>query len=273
MTKEYFELEIKPKKDYEVFLDLIESIIDDAIEESEEKSIIIRSEESLDDIKSAIVKFSEALNIECEISYEKKDSVDWIKNYQDSIKPVLIGNFYIRPSWEKSIDDKINILIDPALAFGSGHHETTSSCIEAIDKYVKKDDELLDVGTGSGILAIASSKKGAKVDICDTDSICIDSSISNFKINNERVNNFWIGSVNSAKNKYDVVIANIIADILVMISNDLKTSMKEDGTLILSGILDKYENRVKNSFNDLVLKERIQKNEWLTLIFKKTKEI
>ncbi|OCL83003.1 50S ribosomal protein L11 methyltransferase [Arcobacter porcinus] len=273
MTQKYFELEIKPKKDYDVFLDLIESIVADAIEESENKSIIIRSEESLEDIKSAVVKFSEALDIECEISYLKKDSIDWIKNYQDSIKPVIVGSFYIRPSWEKSIDDKINILIDPALAFGSGHHETTSSCIEAIDKYVKKDDELLDVGTGSGILAIASAKKGAKVDICDTDEICIDSSISNFKINNETINNSWVGSVNGAKSKYDVVIANIIADILVMISNDLKISVKDDGILILSGILDKYENRVKQSFNDLELKERIQKNEWLTLVFKKTKEI
>lgn len=269
MTQEYFELVIKPEKNYTIFLELIESLLDDAIEESDDGAIIVRSEDDLIDIKEAIEEFSKAVSIECKIVYGKKENKDWIKNYQDSIEPVEVGNFFIRPSWCEKKEDKIDILIDPALAFGSGHHETTSSCLSAIDEFVKKSDRVLDVGTGSGILAIAAAKKGANVDICDTDEVCIDSSISNFKINNETVNNFWIGSVNEAKEKYDVVIANIIADILVMISSDLKNSVKDDGVLILSGILDKYENRVKQAFSDFKSLKVIQKNEWITLVLKK----
>lgn len=271
MTNFYFELIVKPKDNYAVFLDLIESIVEDAIEECDDK-IIIRSGEELDDVKEAVEKFSLALNCEVEIIYEKKENIDWIKNYQDSIKSIEIGNFYIRPSWEDKKDGKIDIIIDPALAFGSGHHETTSSCIEAIDKYVKKENTLLDVGTGSGILALAASKKGAVVDICDTDDICIDSTSSNFKLNHEVFNDSWLGSASKATKKYDVVVANIIADILVMISSDLKACLKENSILIVSGILDKYENRVLNSFKDLEKLEVIQKNEWITIIFKNNKE-
>lgn len=272
MTQQYFELEIFPQKNYDVFLDLVESIVEDAIEEGE-KSIIIRSEDSLEDIKEAIEKFSKAIDVECQIFYEKKDAVDWIKKYQDSINPVEVGNFYVRPSWVEKKDGKIDILIDPALAFGSGHHETTSSCILAIDEFVKKDDTLLDVGTGSGILAIAAAKKGAVVDVCDTDEICIESTKSNFALNGEKINDSWIGSVNITNKKYDVVVANIIADILVMISSDLKSKLKEDGILILSGILDKYEGRVKSSFSDLKVLKVVQKNEWITLILQNSKEI
>ncbi len=268
MTENYFELSIKPEKNYELFLDLVESLTEDAIEENE-GVITIRSEEQLEDFIEPLEKFSRALDTKCEINYEKKESVDWIKKYQDSIQAVEVGNFYVRPSWIEENQNKINLLIDPALAFGSGHHETTSSCILAIDEFVKKDDTLLDVGTGSGILAIAASKKGAVVDVCDTDEICIESTKSNFALNSEKINYSWIGSVNKAEKKYDVVIANIIADVLVMIANDLKNTTKDGGVLILSGILEKHEKRVLNKFSDLDELKIIRKNEWVTMIFRK----
>ncbi|RBQ32384.1 50S ribosomal protein L11 methyltransferase [Arcobacter sp. FW59] len=271
MSKQYFELAIKPQSHYELFLDLVESITTDAIEEND-GFIIIRSEDNLDDFAEALKKFGEALQTECEISCEKKDNIDWIKKYQDSIKSVEVGSFYIRPSWEEKKDNKIDIIIDPALAFGSGHHETTSSCIEAIDEFVQKNDTLLDVGTGSGILAIASAKKGAIVDICDTDEICIDSTKSNFELNKEKFNQFWIGSASKSTKKYDVVVANIIADVLVMIAGDLKKCLNDDGVLILSGILDKHEKRVLNKFQDLKELKTIHKNEWVTIVFKNSKE-
>lgn len=271
MSKYYFELSIKPDNQFELFLDLIESLVDDAIEEND-GVIIIRSEESLEDIKDGVLQFSEALNIKCEISHEEKENIDWIKEYQNSIKAVEVGSFYIRPSWLEAIDGKIDIIIDPALAFGSGHHETTSSCLEAIDEFVKKDDTLLDVGTGSGILAIASAKKGAVVDICDTDEVCLISTKSNFELNSSKFNNFWIGSVNSTKNTYDVVVANIVADVLLMIASDLKKVLKSNAKLILSGILDKHEDKILKKFNDLKLETRIHKNEWVTLVFTNNKE-
>ena len=270
MTEYYFELSIKPENHYELFLDLLESLTEDAIEENE-GIITIRSEEELENFIEPLNKFVKALDTKCDIVYEKKESIDWIKKYQDSIQAIEVGNFYVRPSWIDEKEEKINILIDPALAFGSGHHETTSSCLLAIDKFVKKDDILLDVGTGSGILAIAAAKKGAVVDVCDTDEICIDSTMSNFTLNDEKINYSWIGSVNKAEKKYDIVVANIIADVLVMIANDLKNATKEGGILILSGILDKHEKRVLNKFSDLKELKIIHKNEWVTMIFKNIK--
>lgn len=268
MSKEYFELLIKPEDNYELFLNLILSLTDDAIEENDGE-IIVRSEESLEDFEEPLEKFAKALNTKCYIKCEKKESIDWIKKYQDSIQAVEVGSFYVRPSWSKAKEGKIDILIDPALAFGSGHHETTSSCLLAIDEFVKKGDSLLDVGTGSGILAIAAAKKGAVVDVCDTDEICIESTKSNFTLNNQKINKSWIGSVNFAKEKYDVVLANIIADVLVMISDDLINSTKDGGIIIVSGILDKHEKRVLSKFSNLKELKIIHKNEWVTMVFKK----
>ena len=271
MSKYYFELTLKPDNHYELFLDLVDSLTVDAIEE-DDGAVIIRSEDELDDLKFGIERFSEALDVKCEIIYEKKENIDWIKQYQESVKSVEIGNFFIRPSWEEKKEGKIDIIINPALSFGSGHHETTSSCVEAIDEYVTDKQTVLDVGTGSGILAIAASKKGCVVDICDTDEVCVIDTKSNFELNGVTFNDSWIGSTNKASKKYDVVIANIVADVLVMIANDLKKCMKDNGLLIISGILDKHTNRVLSKFKDLEEVKLIHKNEWVTVIFKKNKE-
>ena len=268
MTDFYYELIIKPKSEYEIFLDLAINLTNDAIEESDGR-IIIRSEDDISDIKDGIEKFSEAVNINCEISLNKRANEDWIKQYQESVKSVEVGKFFVRPSWEEKKDDKIDIIIDPALSFGSGHHETTSSCLEAISTYAKEGSGVLDVGTGSGILAIAASKVGCIVDICDTDEVCIKDTISNFKLNNTSFNNSWIGSANSVKDKkYDMVIANIVADVLVFINKDLKKCLKDDGILVISGILDKHKDKVLVKFKDLEQLELIEKNEWITVILK-----
>lgn len=271
MSKYYFELALKPQNHYELFLDLLESLTTDAIEENE-GTLIVRSEDELEDIKFGVEEFSKALNTKCEILYDKKENIDWIKEYQKSVKSVEIGNFFIRPSWEEKKESKIDIIIDPALSFGSGHHETTSSCIEAIDEFVNEKQTILDVGTGSGILAIAASKKNCLVDICDTDEVCINDTKSNFELNKTTFNDSWIGSANKATKKYDVVIANIVADVLVMIASDLKKCLNKNGLLIISGILDKHLNRVLNKFKDLEEIKLIHKNEWVTIVFKNNKE-
>jgi len=271
LSKYYFELTLTPANHYELFLDLVDTLTTDAIEE-DEGSLIVRSEDELDDVKFGIEEFAKALNIDCPIIYEKKENIDWIKQYQQSVKSVEIGNFFIRPSWEEKKDGKIDIIIDPALSFGSGHHETTSSCIEAIDEFVNKNQTVLDVGTGSGILAISAAKKDCIVDICDTDEVCIIDTKSNFNLNGVTFNDSWVGSTNKTTKKYDVVIANIVADVLVMIANDLKKCLNENGTLIISGILDKHINRVLSKFKDLEEIKLIHKNEWVTVIFKNNKE-
>lgn len=268
MSEYYFELIIKPSAQLELFIDLTNTLMNDAIEENED-SIIVRSEDDLSDIELGINKFAEALGVSCETTLEKKENIDWIKQYQESVKSVEIGKFFIRPSWEEKKDDKIDIIIDPALSFGSGHHETTSSCIEAINEYVNPSDTVLDVGTGSGILAIAASKLGCVVDICDTDEVCIKDTSSNYKLNNVSFNNSWIGSANKAQKKYDVVIANIVADVLTFIASDLKKCLNDGGTLIISGILDKHIDKVLRKFKDLEEVKLIHKNEWISVVLKK----
>lgn len=271
MSKYYFELTLKPDNNYELFLDLLNAITDDAIEELD-GTLIVRSEEELDDLIFGVKEFITALNTNCEINYEKKENIDWIKQYQQSVRAVEVGSFYIRPEWVEKKDGKIDIIINPALSFGSGHHETTSSCIEAIDEFVNEKQTVLDVGTGSGILAIAAAKKGCIVDICDTDEVCVIDTKSNFELNGVTFEDSWVGSTNKTTKKYDVVIANIVADVLVMIANDLKKCLNDNGTLIISGILDKHINRVLNKFSDLEQVKLIHKNEWMSVVLKNKKE-
>ncbi|MEA3553276.1 MAG: 50S ribosomal protein L11 methyltransferase [Campylobacterota bacterium] len=274
MNKYYYELTIKPNLYYELFLDLVSSLTQEAIEESN-NTIIIRSEDELDAIESGMIAFvkelSTAFNTEilCETINEKKENQDWIKLYQDSVQPIEVGNFYIHPSWNEPIDGKVNIVIDPTLAFGSGHHETTNECLRALEKYVKKDDEVCDVGTGSGILGIAASKLGAKIDICDTDIVAVEDAIKNFTTNSEEVNEYWEGSANTTSKTYDVVIANIVADVLAMISKDIKKITKNNGIIILSGIMEQHKHKVLKKFNDCEIIEELQQNEWVTLVVKK----
>ena len=271
MQDKYYELTIKIDDAFvDVIADYILNIYDEGVELGNGQ-IIIRSESDLTFVKDALVSLSESLEspVEMEYTLEEKENVDWIKTYQDSIQPIEAGKFYIFPSWYEAKDNFINIKIDPALAFGSGHHATTCSCLEAISDYVKAEDKVIDVGCGSGILGLACKKLGATVELCDTDPLSVESCKENFELNEESYDKLWEGSIDRSEGKDDVVIANIIADVLRFISKDLKSAVKEGGTLILSGILDKKEELVKESFKDLKLEKRTLKDEWVTLVYKK----
>ena len=272
MNSKYYELQITPTS----FKDEIENFLMErffnGIEEKD-NTLILRSEDSFDDLIKELKGYVKALEklfdtkIDLDIEIKEKSNEDWIKKYQESIKPVEIDEFYIHPSWYPPKEDKINILIDPALAFGSGHHETTRSCVKALKNHVKKGSTLLDVGCGSGILGIVASKLGAEVDACDTDPIAVKSAKENFELNNAKYNEIWEGSANKTDKKYDVVVANIIADVLVFIAPELKSRVND--ILILSGIIDKYKDKVLKKYEEFDLIEEIKDNEWVTLILKK----
>ncbi len=271
MKSKYYELTITIKKEdfVEFIADFVANIAGDGIEIGK-NSIIVRSENSLSDVEDNINSLLGTLGGNIKISYkmEIKENKDWIATYQNSIEPIEAGRFYIYPSWYEAKEGKINIKIDPALAFGSGHHATTFSCLEAIGSYVNSNSRVLDVGCGSGILGLASAKLGAEVDLCDTDPISVDSCEKNFALNDAEYEELWEGSANQSKGQYDVVIANIIADVLKFIVHDLKRATKKDGILILSGILDKKESQVTEVYSNLELLERKQKDEWVTLLYK-----
>ena len=270
MKEFYYEVRITPTSHIEAIENFLLDHFYNGIEEHK-GTLILRSEEPLDEVIAKLREYVDELSeifgekIDIAITQEKKRNEDWIENYKRSITPVEVGSFYIYPSWYSAKEGKINIQIDPALAFGSGHHETTRGCLQAIERYVKPAKEVLDVGTGSGILAIAANKLGAVVDICDTDELAISEAKKNFALNEAKFRNAWIGSAAGAKKKYDIVIANIVADVLILIAADLIQAAKEGGIIVLSGIIDKYRDKVVRRF-DLPILEEIAEGEWRTLI-------
>ena len=236
MQEHYYELVVTVSSHNSLFSDFLSDTLPVGFEEID-GGFIIRSEEELDTMIWGLEQFTEALQkalgetIELECVQSKLQNSDWVETYQKSIEPLRIENFYIHPTWNEPNPDLINIAIDPALAFGTGHHPTTASAIRAIAKYVKSGDEFLDVGCGSGILSIAAMKLGATVDACDTDPISVENSIVNAELNELAFTKIWEGSSSLVDKKYDMVVANIVADVLTFIAKDLKKALKKDAIL------------------------------------------
>ena len=274
MTKHYYQLVVKLSSHQSLFSDFLSDTLPVGFEETD-TGFIIRSEDDLDTITWGLEQFTEALQkalgetIELECEQTKLQNSDWVKNYQNSINPLAIDKFYIYPTWDKPNPDLLNIVIDPALAFGTGHHPTTASALRAISKYVNTGDRVLDVGCGSGILGVAAMKLGATVDACDTDPISVENSEVNAKLNGLVFENIWEGSSSLVDKKYNFVVANIVADVLTFIANDLKKALEDNAILVLSGILDKYENKVLSFYKDCEVIEKIAQDEWVTLILKR----
>ncbi|OOY00910.1 ribosomal protein L11 methyltransferase [Campylobacter coli] len=276
MQKFYYELFLEIQEQYKnLFLDFVFDLGVDAIEEKG-NGIYIRSEENLEELTWAIEIFAQKLsqkfnlkeNILLRKSIEKKENKDWVEEYKKGIKPILIDNIYIHTTWQEEKENYLNIKINPALAFGSGHHESTYGCVKFLQKFAKNNLRSLDIGCGSGILAIVMAKLGCEVEICDTDDLAIKSALGNAKLNNVNFAQAWHGSVDKAEGLYDLVVANIIADVILILEKDIKKHLEDNAILILSGILDKYKTRIKEKFQDLELIDEMQINEWCSLVYK-----
>ena len=275
MKDKFYELEVFCSQELrELFEDLVFSLGVTCTQETA-GGFIIRGEDELDEVEFGLREYAKSLQnalgreIEFKITKSQKENKDWLNEYKKNVRPIEIGKFYIHPSWEESKDGLENIIIDPALAFGSGHHESTSACIEYLQKYASSSMSALDVGCGSGILSIALAKLGCVADACDTDEQAVQSSQKNAELNEVKFNQIWTGSVANLDKKYDVVVANIIADVILMLKNDLINLLKEGSYLVLAGVLDKYETRILEAFASLKLVESQTKNEWKSFVFQK----
>lgn len=178
---------------------------------------------------------------------------DWRNNWKKYFNPIEVGeNLLIRPSWRENYDAKGRIVlnIDPGLAFGTGGHETTRLCLEMCEKYMKKGDKVLDVGCGSGILGIATLLLGAESAVgVDIDDVAVKTAIENAEINgvSDRFTGICGSFTEKVEGKYDIVLANIVADAIMFLSEGITDFMKDDAVYVMSGIIDTRANEVKQS--------------------------
>ena len=246
-----------------------------------------------DDIPAMMAKVKEALEElkpftdlgACTFAESETEDKDWINNWKQYFKQFYVDDILIIPSWEevKPEDrDKMIIHIDPGTAFGTGMHETTQLCIRQLKKYVTKDTELLDVGTGSGILSIIALKLGARHAVgTDLDPCAVPAVEENKEVNGIPVEAFdmMIGNIIDDKEvqdrvgyeKYDIVTANILADVLVPLTPVIVHQMKPGAVYITSGILDVKEEVVKEAVvaAGLEVVEVTHQGEWVSVTARK----
>ena len=243
-------------------------------------------EKVLADVRAALAEMQEFLDLgECTITESETEDKDWINNWKQYFKQFYVDDILIIPFWEevKPEDrDKMIIHIDPGTAFGTGMHETTQLCIRQLKKYVTKDTELLDVGTGSGILSIIALKLGARHAVgTDLDPCAVPAVEENKEVNGIPVEAFdmMIGNIIDDKEvqdkvgyeKYDIVTANILADVLVPLTPVIVHQMKPGAVYITSGILDVKEEVVKEAVvaAGLEVVEVTHQGEWVSVTARK----
>lgn len=206
---------------------------------------------------------------------------DWANNWKQFFKPFEVGkNIIVKPTWETidNPDNKKILEIDPGASFGTGQHFTTQLCIEQIEKYIRKDMKVLDMGCGSGILSIASSILGAKKVVgVDIDENAVRIAKENVRLNNITCDKFFAYGGNVIEderlqdtigyNQYDMIVVNIIADIIIAMSDCFPKFLKPGGVIITSGIIEKYVDKVKNTLeqNGFEIIETRQKDDWFSI--------
>ena len=261
------------------------------VEKNEDGSITVNGEQTqVEEMQATILQELEDLRIFCDIGegsleVDETEDIDWINNWKQYFHQFYIDDILVIPSWEKVAakdQDKVVLHIDPGTAFGTGMHETTQLCIRQLRKYITKDTVLLDVGTGSGILAILSLMFGAKHAVgTDLDICAVEAVAQNCRDNGIDPKDFdmMIGNIITDKEIqdkvgyacYDIVVANILADVLVPLTPVIVNQLKPGGIYITSGIIDDKEQTVVEAVKaaGLELVEVTYQGEWVNVTARK----
>lgn len=272
----------------QMFVDILPEIeADDGVayisfylEEDEDK------EEVLANVKKELEEMRAYTNVgACAIEESQTEDVDWVNNWKQYFHQFYVDDVLIIPSWEEvkpEDEDKMIIHIDPGTAFGTGMHETTQLCIRQIRKYVTPDTTILDVGCGSGILGMLALKFGAKYSVgTDLDPCAIDATYENMEVNGITKDQYevMIGNIIDDKEvqdkvgyeKYDIVVANILADVLVPLTPVILHQLKTGGIYITSGIIDAKEETVVEAVKEAGLEvlEVTYQGEWVSVTARK----
>lgn len=274
----------------QMFVDIMPDIqVDDGIayvtfyleEEVDKEQVLCSVRRELEEIK-AYVNVGEAA-----IEESQTEDIDWVNNWKKYFHQFTIDDVLIIPSWEEAEPedkDKMIIHIDPGTAFGTGMHETTQLCIRQIKKYVEKDSVILDVGCGSGILGMLALKFGAGYSVgTDLDPCAIEATHENMEVNGITASQYevMIGNIIDDKDiqdkagyeKYDIVAANILAEVLVPLTPVIINHMKPGGIYITSGIIDEKEDTVVEAVKaaGLEVLEVNHQGEWVSVTARKNR--
>ncbi len=255
----------------------IDLIDEDLISKDRENSIIHIYISECDNAAEALEFLKERLSAEkipFAVGDTSIDDADWNENWKKYFKPIEIGEkLAVVPSWEfyENKEHRTVLSIDPGAAFGTGTHATTSLCLELLQNYVKNDTQMLDIGCGSGILALASVLLGGKSAFgVDIDAQSVKTARENAQINSvsDRVS-FEVGDLTEVvSGKYDVICANIVADVIIRLLPDSKQFMTDSGILIVSGIIDIRKDDVLKSVkeNGFKILDEKYKDNWCAFV-------
>lgn len=208
------------------------------------------------------------------VSVSSIQDQDWMQKWKEGFEPIEIGNrLIIAPSWKlpRGCDGRVIVQIDPGMAFGTGTHETTRMCLEGIEAHWR-GSRLLDVGTGTGILAIAAAllAPGSRITAIDTDPQAVEVARENAEINGVSLSIATVAgrARDFTESPFDMVVANLTAEVIISLIDDLANCVAASGMLILSGILTTFEADVENAAtrSGLVIVDRYQSGEWSALI-------